>query len=55
MNTIPCCMSCGGHSEFSTSWWDGVLGQLVRGFLCASCADYEVRNGSEVGLDIFEI
>lgn len=49
------CMSCGGRPEFSTSWWDGVRGDLVRGFLCAECARDEIVNGSQVGVDLFPL
>lgn len=49
------CMTCGDSPIFVTDFWDGFLGRLVPGWLCARCAGDAVKQGSEVGVDLFRI
>lgn len=49
----PVCMSCGDAPSFSTEWWDGFEGRLIADYLCGGCADDAVKQGSEIGVDIF--
>ena len=49
----PVCMSCGGTASFRTEWWDGFEGRLIPDYLCGGCADDAVKQGFEIGVDIF--
>ena len=51
----PVCMSCGGDASFTAEWWDGFEGRLIPDYLCGRCADDAVKQGSEIGVDIFPI
>lgn len=53
--TTRCCETCEERASFWNYWWDGIKGRLVRGFLCADCADDAVTQGSVIGEDLFEI
>lgn len=55
MTTTAVCMSCGDAPSFSTEWWDGFEGRLIADYLCGGCADDAVKQGSEIGVDIFPI